>query len=243
MTSKAQNNDGQDRDADWTGGAVDVEVEMDAGRQVLNAARLGAFHLRRIAVFVPIFGVAYLVMGFLWFQDVQIVQTLKTDAESLRVLLDQPAPQPDLLLKEAGGWDIAYQVVLDRRIARPRDSDLIGRVISAAETAGLVVVETGTTDDGVTTLENDEYTVTPLLIKANGTLNGIERFLKILETGEFAAFEVQASMLTAEAVGYMLMLRGVYYSLPENYGDVLAGEALDIPVIPAVPVDGTVVKR
>ena len=50
-------------------------------------------------------------------------------------------------------------------------------------------------------------------------------------------FEVQASMFNAEEVGYVLTLRGIFYSLPENYGEILADEEQDIPVIPVVPVD------
>ena len=213
--------------------------DASAGRQLLNVLRLAAFHLRRPGVFVPIFGVAYLVMGFLWYQGVRAERVLEAESGSKLALLGQPAPQPDLLLKQAGGWATAYQVTLGRRISRQADSDLIGRVIDAAQSAGLVVIETGTNRDGIATLENDRYTVTPLLMRANGTLDGIERFLYALETDEFAAFEVQSSMFNAEVVGYILTLRGVFYSLPENYGEVLADEDPDAPVIPVVPVART----
>lgn len=236
MTVKTGDKDRRNFD---TGEGAGDEFEPGAGRRVLEIARFMALHLRRVVVFAPIFGVVYLVMGFLWYQGVQVEKILEAESDSQLALLAQPAPQPDLLLKQIEGWDTAYQVTLDGRISRPKDSDLIGRVIDAAESAGLVVIETGTNDDGIATLGNDRYTATPLLMKANGTLDGIERFLDTLETDEFAAFEVQASMFDAEVVGYVLTLRGVFYSLPENYGDVIADEDSDVTVIPVVPVNDT----
>ena len=233
MTGKTGGMDRQGLDIDE--GAGD-EPELSTGQQLLDAALLVASQLKRTVVFVPIFGVVYLAMGFLWYQDAQLERALQAKSDAELVLLSQPAPQPDLLLKQAGGWATAYRVTLGRRISRQADSDLIGRVIDAAQSAGLAVIETGTNRDGIATLENDRYTVTPLLMRANGTLDGIERFLYALETDEFAAFEVQSSMFNAEVVGYILTLRGVFYSLPENYGEVLADEDPDAPVIPVVPV-------
>ena len=237
MTSRTDVKNGRNFDTDE--GAGD-EVAASVGQQVLDMSRLVALQLRRTVVFVPLFGVVYLVMGFLWYQGLQVERNLDAVFDSQLFLLAQPAPQPDRLLKQIEGWDAAYQVTLDARISRPADSDLIERVIDAAESAGLVVIKTGTNDDGIATLENDSYTVTPLLMKANGTLDGIERFLNTLETDEFAAFEVQTSMFNAETVGYILTLRGVFYSLPENYGDMLADD--DPPVIPVIPAGGTVVE-
>ena len=219
------------RNFDTDDGAGD-EVEPSAGQLLLNASRMVGLQLRRTVVFVSIFVVMYLVTGSLWYQGVQAERALNAESELQLTLLSQPAPKPELLLKQVEGWDTAYQVTLDQRISRPEDSDLIGRVIDAAHAAGLVVLETGTNDDGITTLENDSYTATPVLLKANGTLDGIERFLNVLETDMFAAFEVQASMFNADEVGYLLTLRGVFYSLPENYGDTLTDDGLDILVIP-----------
>ncbi len=216
-------------------GAAD-EFEESTGRRILSFSRLVGLQLKRTVVFVPIFGVVYLAMAFLWYQGIQAERTLEANSESQLFLLGQPAPQPELLLKQVEGWDTAYRVTLDGRTSRPDDSDLIGHVIFAAESAGLVVIETGTNDDGTTTLGNDSYTTTPLLMKANGTLEGIERFLLTLETDEFAAFEVQASIFTAGTVGYVLTLRGVFYSLPENYGELLVADESDLPVIPVRPV-------
>ena len=238
MTSRTSDQDRRNFDTDE--GAGD-EFEASAGQKVLDIARFMALQLRRTVVFVPLFGVAYLAMGFLWYQSAEAERTLEARSDSQLFLLGQPAPQPDLLLKQIEGWDAAYQVTLDGRISRPADSDLIERIIGAAESAGLVVMETGTNQDGITTLENDRYTATPLFMKANGTLDGIERFLDTLETDEFAAFEVQASTFDADEVGYILTVRGVFYSLPENYGDVLTDD--DPPVIQVGPVAGTVVDR
>lgn len=234
MTSKTINNNSQNFD---TGEGAGAELEPSKGQQLLDVSRLVAANLRRVVVFAPIFGVIYLALGFMWYQDAQAERTLEAMSDSQLMLLAQPGPQPDLLLKQIEGWDTAFEVTLNGRISRPSDSDLIGRVIDAAESAGLVVIKTGTNSDGVTKLGNDKYTATPLLLEANGTLNGIERFLETLETDEFAAFEVQASMFNAERVGYVLTLRGVFYSLPSNYGEVLAEEDQDTPVIPVVPVD------
>ena len=238
MTSRTDVKNGRNFDIDE--GAGD-EVAASVGHQALHMSRLVALQLRRTVVFVPLFGVVYLLIGFLWYQSAQAERMLEAESTSHLILLSQPAPQPDLLLKQIEGWDAAYQVTLDARISRPADSELIERVIGAAESAGLVVTKTGTNEDGIATLENDRYTVTPLLMKANGTLDGIERFLNTLETDEFAAFEVQTSMLNAEEVGYVLTVRGVFYSLPENYGDMLADD--DPTVIQVGPVAGTVVDR
>jgi len=127
--------------------------------------------------------------------------------------------------------------VLDQRTARPTDSDLIGLTIDAAQLAGLVVAETVTTDDGEVTLQNEKYTVTPVLLKANGTLAGIKRFLEILETPDFASFEIQSSLVNSEAVGYQLTLKGIFYSLPETFGDSISSEPLDLKVIPLKAVE------
>ena len=156
------------------------ELEPDDGNQVLSTVIQIASQLKRMVVFVPIFGVVFLVVGFLWFQSVKTEHSYNSQSDSLRARLSQPAAQPDLLLQEADGWDAAYQVVLDQRTARPTDSDLIGLVIDAAQLAGMVVVETGTTNDGEVTLQNEKYTVTPVMLKANGTIDGVNRFLDIL---------------------------------------------------------------
>lgn len=232
MTNRTSVNDRRKFDTDE--GAAD-ELAPGSGKRLLIVARLVVDQLRRTVVFAPIFGVVYLALGFLWFQGVQTEGNLNAVSESQLALLAQPVPRPELLLRQTEGWNTAYGVILDRRISRPTDSNLIGRVIGAAEAAGLVVIETGTDGDGIVTLGNDRYTATPMLIKANGTLDGIERFLSALETDEFSAFEVQASTSTAGTVGYVLTLRGVFYSLPENYGDVLAGVDDDTLVIPIGP--------
>lgn len=229
MTGKTSDIDRQNFD---TGEGAEDEPELSTGQQLLEFFRLVVNQLRRTVVFVPIFGVVYLAMGFLWYQDVQLERALQAKSESELVLLSQPAPQPDLLLRQIEGWETAYQVTLDGRISRTEDSDLVGRVIFAAEAAGLTVTKIGTNDDGTETLENDTYTTTPLLMAMDGTLDGIERFLRTLETHEFAAFEVQSSLLNAEVDGYTLSLRGVFYSLPENYGYALADDDPDAPVIP-----------
>ena len=233
MTARTLDKDRRDFGTDE--GAGD-ELEVSAGQQLLNASRMVGLQLRRTVVFASIFAAMYLITGFLWYQGVQAERALNATSELQLNLLGQPAPKPELLLRQVEGWDTAYEVTLDQRISRAEDSDLIGRVIDAAEAAGLVVLETGTNDDGIATLENDRYTATPVLLKANGTLDGIERFLSALETDKFAAFEVQASMFSADAVGYLLTLRGVFYSLPEDYGDAFVGEDPDIPVIPIGPV-------
>jgi hypothetical protein len=228
--TKDQNFDSED--------GFDDELEVSAGKQILNAVAGTAQMLRRTKVFVPIFGVVFLAIGFLWFQSVQAERSLNAQSVNLRSLLEQPAPQPDQLLLQADGWDTAYQAVLSQRTARPTDSDLLGHAIFAAREAGLVVLETGTTDDGEVTLENEQYVVTPLLLKANGTLRGIESFLAILETPEFSAFEVQASLVNAEEVGYLLTLKGIFYSLPETFGDSLLGDSGEVAVIPIAAVGG-----
>lgn len=238
MTSRTDHKNGRNFDTDE---GVGDELDAGAGRQALEIARFVGLHLRRLVVFGPLFGVVYLIMGFLWYQGVQAERTLEAQTDSQLVLLSQPAPQPELLLEQARGWNTAYEVTLEDRIKRPEDSDLIGRVIDAAESAGLVVIETGTSDDGIATLGNDRYTATPLLLEANGTLNGIERFLHMLETDKFRAFEVQSSMFNADEVGYIITLRGVFYSLPDNYGDVLDSDDSDAPVIPVGPASGPVV--
>ncbi|MEE8046946.1 MAG: hypothetical protein V3T49_08900 [Dehalococcoidia bacterium] len=241
MTTRAGHKNEQNFDIDAEDG-VDDEVELSAGKKLLSAAAQVADLMRRTTVFGPVFGLAFLAIGFLWFQSVQAENSLEARTESLQILLDQPAPQPDLLLQQADGWDTAYIEVMSRRTARPTASDLIGQVIGAAVTAGLVVVETGTTDDGEATIEGEKYTVTPILLKTNGTLSGIERFLAILETPEFSAFEIQASMLNAETVGYQLTLKGIFYSLPESFANDLLlenGEAGDHPVIPVTAVSST----
>ena len=226
MTGKTNNMDMQKFD---TGEGAGDAIAASGGQQLLAAARLVAVYASRTVVFAPVFGIVFLVMGFLWYQDVQVERTLESKFDSQMALLGQPSARPDLLLKQVEGWDIAYEVTLDGRISRMTDSDLIGRAIAAAESAGLVVLETGTTDDGIATLGDNRYTATPVLMRANGTLNGIERFLAVLESDEFAAFEVQASMFSAETVGYVLTLRGVFYSLPENYSESLAEEDSDAP--------------
>lgn len=235
MTGKTGGMDRQGLDIDE--GAGD-EPELSTGQQLLDAALLVASQLKRTVVFVPIFGVVYLAMGFLWYQDAQLERALQAKSDSELVLLSQPAPRPELMLKQIEGWETAYQVTLDGRTSRTEDSDLIGRVIVAAESAGLVVTKIGTNDDDTVTLENDTYTTTPLLMAMNGTLDGIKRFLNTLETGEFAAFEVQSALLDADVDNYTLALRGVFYSLPENYGDVLAGDDPDAPVIPVGATSG-----
>ena len=219
------------------------DLEPSKGNQALSTVVQIFSQLKRMVVFVPIFGVVFLAIGFLWFQDVKSENSFNSQSESLRARLDQPSPQPDLLLQEADGWDAAYQVVLDKRTARPTDSDLIGLTIDAAQLAGMVVVETGTTDDGEVTLQNEKYTVTPILLKANGTLAGIKRFLEILETPDFASFEIQSSLVNSEAVGYQITLKGIFYSLPETFGDGISSESPDQKVIPITAVETEEVAR
>lgn len=234
MTSRANYDRGQSFENDE---GFEEEVEQSTAKQAIALLDLAAWHLRRVRVFVPAFGIAFLAIGFLWMQSVREESSLKTQAEQLSILLDQPAPQPELLLQQADGWGTAYEVVLDSRVVRPQDSDLIERVITAAAETGLLIVETGTTLDGEAVLENESYTVTPVLISAIGTLEGIEDYLALLETSEFAAFGVEASSIEEGLVGYQLTLRGLYYSLPENFGEVAHDESAVIGVTPVVPVD------
>ncbi len=228
MTSKMNQHDGRNPGADK---GVGVDFEASTGQRVLEIARLTGFHLKREVVFIPLFGVVFLIMGFLWLRGVQEERSLESKSESLLTRLSQPAPRPEMLSKQAAGWDTAYQVTLDARTARSTDSDLIGRVLDAATEAGLVILQTGTTDDDIVKLEDDMYTITPLILRANGQLDAIGKFLEILETDEFAAFEIQGSNMTAAQVGYLLTLQGVFYSLPENYGDQLAGDDEKVEVI------------
>ena len=233
MTSRANYEKGQSFDTDEV-----VEEELSTGKQVLSMANLGAWHLRRLVVFVPVFGLIFLAIGFMWFRGVQAESSLNSQAEQMNVLLDQPAPNPEKLLLQADGWDTAYQVVLSGRTTRPEDSDLIQRIISAAADSGIFITETGTTLDSPVTLENETYTSTPLLISAIGSMEGIESYLALLETSEFAAFGIEAAMVEKSFAGYQLTLRGIYYSLPENFGESdLVGDEVVIAVTPITPVD------
>jgi hypothetical protein len=205
--------------------------------QVLEMARLVTMHLRRVVVFVSIFGVIFLATGFLWFQSNQEESRLNAQADQLSFLLDQPAPHPESLMNQADGWEIAYNVVLDGRVARPQDSDLIGRVLDAAADSGLLVIETGTTADGVEVIRNESYTATPILITAIGLLDDIEAYLAQLENSEFASFGVESSNIDQGVVGYQLTLRGLYYSLPEDFGQDADLEGEELLAIPITPVE------
>ncbi len=217
---------------------VEEELELSPAKQALALVGLASWHLRRIVVFAPIFGVVFLAIGFMWFQSMREESSLNARSEQLSILLDQPAPEPEMLLQRANGWDTAYQVVLNSRVARPADSDLVERVIEAASDAGLLIVETGTTVDVEATIENESFVSTPVLISAVGTLEGIETYLNVLETDEFAAFGIDAATVEEGQVGYQLTLRGLFYSLPENFGENTSEEEVVIAVTPVVPVDG-----
>ena len=129
MTSRTGGNDRSDFDTDE---GAKVGHEITKTQQVLDVLHLVAFHLRRTVVFAPIFGVVYLIMGFLWYQDLQAERTLEARSDLQLVLLAQPAPHPDLVLKQIEGWDTAYQVTLDGRIRRTEDSELVDRVTRRA---------------------------------------------------------------------------------------------------------------
>jgi hypothetical protein len=235
MTTRADYKNEGDFNAD---DEVEEEADVSTITQVSDAVGMITAQLRRATVFLPIFGIVFLGIGALWFQSVRAESSVSAQSSSIRIQLDQPSPQPDVLLQEADGWDTAYQVVLNDRTARPDDSELIGHVISAAENAGMVVIETGTTDDGQVTLASERYIVTPVLLKATGTMTGVQRFMTVLETPEFAAFEIQASMLSSETVGYQLTLKGIFYSLPKTFGDEITAGSGDIPVIPVGATSG-----
>jgi hypothetical protein len=236
MTTTASYTAGNDFEGDES---LEDGVEKSASAKLLAAASLASWHLRRAMVFLPIFGVVFLLIGYMWLQGVRAESELNAQSRSLNILLDQPSPEPDLLLRQVDGWEAAYQVVLGGRVARPDDSDLIERVINAAADSGLVIVETGTTLDGVATIENESYTATPVLISAIGTMDGIESYLQLLETSEFAAFGVEAASIEEGLVAYQLTLRGLYYSLPENFGesDPDSEEESVLAATPVVAVD------
>ena len=235
MTTRANYREDQSFDEN---DAPEEELELSSGKKLLAAADLVAWQLRRAVVFVPAFGVVFLAIGFLWFQSISEESSLKGQAEQLSILLAQPEPQPEMLLRQADGWDTAYQVVMDGRVVRPADSDLIERVIDAAAESGIVIIETGTTADGVIAIQNENYTSTPILIGAIGTIEGIEDYLALLETSEFAAFRIEATIIEAGPTGYQLTLKGEYYSLPEDFGtEVVNDKEVVIAVAPIVPVD------
>ncbi|NQW21580.1 MAG: hypothetical protein HQ477_12810 [Chloroflexi bacterium] len=215
---------------------VGEQLELSAGKQVLAALNLTVLHLRRTVVFIPIFGMVFLAIGFLWLQSVREEASLNMKADQLTILLDQPAPQPENLLTQAGGWDTAYHVVLEGRVSRPNDSDLVERVIDAAVDSGLIVLETGTTKDDVETIENEDYTATPVLIRAIGMLDSIESYLAMLETADFSSFGIEASTVEEGVVGYQLTLRGLYYSLPESFGEIDPSENVMLAATPIVPI-------
>lgn len=221
MTSRMSRNDGRSLD-DYEDAGDDFEVS--AGQRVLENARVIGLLLKREVVFLPLFGLVFLIMGFLWFQGVQTERKLESRSQLLLTLFNQPAPQPETLSRQAEGWAAAYQVTLDARTGRSPDSVLVGRVLDAAFEAGLAVLETGTADDDIVELADDKYTITPLMLRATGELDEIGRFLAVLETDEFAAFEITGSNMTAEQVGFLVTLQGVFYSLPESYGDQLSGD-------------------
>ena len=234
MTSRANYAAGQDFDRDERGKEV---LEMSAGKQLLSAVRLAAWHARRTVIFVPVFGVVFLAIGFMWIQGLQAESTLNARSKQLSILLDQPAPQPEDLLRQADGWDAAYRVVMAERVARPADSELIARVIKAAADSGVLITETGTTLDSEATIENESYTATPVLISAIGTMESIKAYLQLLETSEFASFGIEAANIEEGLAGYQLTLRGLFYSLPEDFGEVDPAVDAEIAVTPIVPVD------
>lgn len=207
------------------------ELELSIFAKVREALGLIGSQLSRVVVFVPLFGLAFLALGFLWAQGAQKANDLDLQAQSLRTRLAQPAPQPDLLLQQADGWDTAYEVVLNSRTSRLADSDLVGKIVDAAWDSGLVVEETGTTDDGIATLGVEKYVSTPVLLKAIGTFEGIESYLELLETEKFSAFEIQSSMVESQTVGYQLTVKGIFYSLPENFAELSDGDKDDPPVL------------
>jgi hypothetical protein len=236
MTTRANYRAGNDFDGDES---LEDGLELSAGAKLLAVATLASWHLRRALVFLPIFGVVFLAIGYMWLQGVRAESELNTQSKSLSILLDQPSPEPGLLLRQVDGWEVAYQVALDGSVARPDDSDLIARVIDAATDSGLMIVETGTTLDSVATIENESYTATPVLISAIGTIDEIDSYLQSLETSEFASFGVEAASIEKGLVGYQLTLRGIYYSLPENFGesDPDSDQEAVLAVTPVVPVD------
>ena len=214
------------------------ELELSSFDKVREALGLIGSQLSRVVVFVPLFGLAFLALGFLWVQGAQKANDLDLQTQSLHTRLSQPAPQPDLLLQQADGWDTAYEVVLNSRTSRLADSDLVGKIVDAAWDSGLVVEETGTTDDGIATVGIEKYVSTPVLLKAIGTFDGIVIFLETLETDEFSAFEIQSNLVESQTVGYQLTLKGLFYSLPENFAELSDEDDEDSPkVIPLQAVD------
>jgi hypothetical protein len=238
MTSRANYEQGQSFETDEV-----VEEELSPSKQLLAMVRLGAWHLRRLVVFVPIFGLVFLAVGFMWLKDVQTESSLNSEIKQLNILLDQPSPQPEALLRQADGWGTAYQVVMSSRVTRPADSDLVQRVIDAAADSGVLITETGTTLDSPAILENETFTSTPLLISAIGTIEGIESYLALLETDEFSAFGIDSTIVEKGVTAYQLTLRGLYYSLPENFGESeIDSEDAVIAVTPIALVDEGVAK-
>lgn len=225
---------------------TDEELEQSTLARVREILGLAGSQLSRVMVFVPIFGIGFLLLGFLWVQGAQKANELDLETQSLRTRLSQPAPQPELLLRQADGWDTAYEVVLNSRTSRLADSDLVGKVIDAAWGSGLVVEETGTTDDGIATVGVEKYVSTPVLLKAVGTFEGIADFLELLETDEFSAFEIQSSLVESQTVGYQLTLKGLFYSLPENFAELSDEEDDDSPILIPIqavePGEGEVAK-
>lgn len=225
---------------------TDEELEQSTLARVREILGLAGSQLSRVMVFVPIFGIGFLLLGFLWVQGAQKANELDLETQSLRTRLSQPAPQPELLLRQADGWDTAYEVVLNSRTSRLADSDLVGKVIDAAWGSGLVVEETGTTDDGIATVGVEKYVSTPVLLKAVGTFEGIADFLELLETDEFSAFEIQSSLVESQTVGYQLTLKGLFYSLPENFAELSDEEYDDSPILIPIqavePGEGEVAK-
>jgi Tfp pilus assembly protein PilO len=225
---------------------TDEELEQSTLARVREILGLAGSQLSRVMVFVPIFGIGFLLLGFLWVQGAQKANELDLETQSLRTRLSQPAPQPELLLRQADGWDTAYEAVLNSRTSRLADSDLVGKVIDAAWGSGLVVEETGTTDDGIATVGVEKYVSTPVLLKAVGTFEGIADFLELLETDEFSAFEIQSSLVESQTVGYQLTLKGLFYSLPENFAELSDEEDDDSPILIPIqavePGEGEVAK-
>ena len=70
MTTQALGNSGQGFNS---GEEYEEELELTPIQKIRDVANQVARHIRRPIVFAPIFGVVFIAIGFLWFQEAQAV--------------------------------------------------------------------------------------------------------------------------------------------------------------------------
>ena len=186
--------------------------EAGAMEQITRRLQPVISRLKNRWVILGIFLLAYVPFGYSYMNAYQAHSDLKAQVKEQEALLAVPERATGDIETSLASWTAALEAASSEQISPMADSNLVERLLLAANSVGVTLVSTSRSDNTKVTVGTDVYDATPVLMQAIGSYQGLQAFIAAIEGSAVEALEVQSSLITSQDGVYGASIRAIVFN-------------------------------